>query len=72
MGKTFRRNDKYKFKPDGYVPVEQYVACGKKQAYETERVAWKSADEHMLLNNVKLRVYKCPHCKKYHLTSKVD
>jgi hypothetical protein len=51
-------------------PVEK---CGGKNAYPTRREAETVAREQELLNHdgLKIGVYRCPRCGKWHLTSHV-
>jgi len=42
--------------------------CKKKCAYETEALARKAANACFAKRGVRLRVYKCYYCKRFHLT----
>lgn len=68
-----RRSDFYRKKertPE-FVGTDKFI-CSRKDAYESERIALKKAEElQNLYNNedgITLRVYKCKVCKKFHLT----
>lgn len=48
---------------------EEDKGCRRKKTFYTSKAAYKSA--HMISKHgVVMRVYKCPFCKHYHLTSK--
>lgn len=53
-------------------PKSVYRQCGKKSAYNSESEARKYAQKSKSLRGVRLRIYQCPFCRKYHLTSKVN
>ena len=44
--------------------------CSNKRGFATEKLAQRAAEEQELLSpQANLRVYKCPLCAKWHLTS---
>lgn len=45
--------------------------CRSKRLYWSEGAARSVADRATAKRGVALRVYKCPYCFQYHLTSKV-
>lgn len=47
-----------------------YKMCLNKSSYYTSKEANKVARKRSLEINKVLRVYHCPYCNKYHLTSK--
>lgn len=51
---------------------EMYKMCLKKKTYPTWEAACKVAEKVFLERGVKLRVYFCPLCHKYHLTSRLE
>lgn len=51
---------------------EMYKMCLKKKFYPSWDSACKVADKVLSERGVKLRVYYCPLCHRYHLTSRLD
>ena len=52
--------------------MQRFVDCSHKRAYRTEREATEVAEHQMQRNpGLVLRVYTCPSCGYYHLTSKL-
>lgn len=47
-------------------------SCRSKHRYESLRVAQQQAEIRSLVAGKKLRAYRCPECKKYHLTSQQE
>jgi rubrerythrin len=51
--------------------MRRFVNCSHKRAYRTKREATEVAEHQMQRNRgLVLRVYTCPICGDYHLTSK--
>lgn len=48
----------------------QYKACLRKKAYESDIKAAAAAGLQEFYDKVSLRIYRCPWCNKWHLTSK--
>lgn len=45
------------------------IICKTKDTYETEKIALEVANYYTKNEGIKSYPYKCPHCKKYHLTT---
>lgn len=61
-----------KRKPKDPFTGQLYSGCTRKVPFLNERMAQKRADEIKDADGRTLGTYKCQHCKKWHLTSKVQ
>jgi hypothetical protein len=48
----------------------RHSQCGKKQRYETEADARATADHQARTSGRELKVYECPWCRGWHLSSR--
>lgn len=71
-----KRKRKAKRKRDAEVTkkygIQAHRACGRKIRYKDELTALARAERSMLYGAPTLKVYRCPYCGGWHLTSKVD
>lgn len=52
-----------------HVPYEHKAPCDHKQSFKSEVEALKALERQTLVTAVQLKVYKCPYCAKWHLSS---
>lgn len=50
--------------------IQKFSACLRKKTYYSERVAADFVKETLELYNQVIYHYKCPHCKKWHVSHK--
>lgn len=54
-----------------HVATVSEMRCGLKQAHDSERIAKREAARVMSRHEgLQLDTYRCPHCKRWHLTTK--
>jgi DNA-directed RNA polymerase subunit RPC12/RpoP len=54
------------------VPDKTWADCGSKRRYKTPAEAERQSKVARQKRDEKLRVYRCPHCAGWHLTSKLS
>lgn len=59
----------YRTKPPRHTAYRWGGDCGSKQAYMSRQAAQSVADDQMKYSDVLLKVYFCPNCSQWHLTS---
>ena len=69
--KKIRGDRRSLYEHDTDFTAPKFYGCIRKTSYRVERIAQQAADELMNTGTADkpLRVYKCPDCKNFHLTS---
>jgi hypothetical protein len=64
-------NEKLQWPPPWGLEIKVEKACFRKRLYPTEEEAKKGLDWVSRKRGVDVRMYRCPTCHGYHLTSRV-